>query len=43
MPAISMFYGIIIKLYNNGEQKLYDARPLLAKSIYKPLNNLSFF
>lgn len=29
--------------FANGEKKLYDARPLLAKSIYKPLNNLSFF
>lgn len=29
--------------FANGEQKLYDARPLLEKSIYKPLNNLSFF
>lgn len=29
--------------FANGEQKLYDARPLLTKSIYKPLNNLSFF
>lgn len=29
--------------FANGEQKLYDAHPLLAKSIYKPLNNLSFF
>lgn len=24
-------------------KKLFDARPLLAKAIYKPLNNLSFF
>ena len=24
-------------------KKLFDARPLLAKAIYKPLNNLNFF
>ena len=29
--------------FASGEKKLFDARPLLAKAIYKPLNNLSFF
>lgn len=35
-------YTLLIT-FASGEKKLYDARPLLAKAIYKPLNNLSFF
>lgn len=33
----------LILTFVSGEKKLFDARPLLAKAIYKPLNNLSFF
>ena len=33
----------LILTFASGEKKLFDARPLLAKAIYKPLNNLSFF
>lgn len=32
----------LILTFASGEKKLFDARPLLAKAIYKPLNNLSF-
>lgn len=35
-------YNLIIT-FANGEKKVYNARPLLKKSIYSPLNNLSFF
>ena len=33
----------LILTFVSGEKKLFDARPLLAKAIYKPLNNLVFF
>ena len=33
----------LILTFASGEKKLFDARPLLAKAIYKPLTNLSFF
>ena len=33
----------LILAFASGAKKLFDARPLLAKAIYKPLNNLSFF
>ena len=33
----------LILTFASREKKLFDARPLLAKAIYKPLNNLSFF
>ena len=33
----------LILTFVSGEKKLFDARPLLAKAIYKPLNNLGFF
>lgn len=29
--------------FASGEQKLYNARPLLEKPIYSPLKNLAFF
>ena len=29
--------------FADGEQKVYDARPLLEKEIYAPLRNLPFF
>lgn len=29
--------------FSNGEKKLYDAAPLLGKSLYKELNSLDFF
>lgn len=32
----------LILTFVSGEEKLFDARPLLAKAIYKPLNNLVF-
>lgn len=35
-------YTLVIT-FASGEQKVYDAKPLLAKAIYKPLNNLNFF
>ena len=33
----------LILTFVSGEKKLFDTRPLLAKVIYQPLNNLSFF
>ena len=35
-------YTLIIT-FASGEKKIFDAHPLLAKNIYKPLNNISFF
>lgn len=29
--------------FTGGEQKLYNAKPLLEKAIYAPLKNISFF
>ena len=33
----------LVLTFVSAEKKLFDARPLLAKAIYKPLNNLNFF
>lgn len=33
----------LLLTFVTGEKKIYDARPLLKKSIYTPLKNLSFF
>ena len=33
----------LIVTFCDGEQKIYDARPLLNKPIYRELQNLSFF
>ena len=30
-------------LFSDGELKVYDAKPLLVKPIYKQLNDLTFF
>lgn len=35
-------YKLIIT-FANGEQRIYDALPLLKKNIFEPLKNLSFF
>ena len=35
-------YTLLIT-FAGGETRLYDARPLLAKSIYAPLQSLPFF
>jgi hypothetical protein len=35
-------YTLVLS-FSNGEARIYDARPLLKKRIYKPLNDLSFF
>lgn len=35
-------YTLLIT-FSRGEKRIYNARPLLEKSIYAPLNNLSFF
>ena len=35
-------YTLLIT-FSSGEQRIYNARPLLKKSIYAPLKNLSFF
>lgn len=29
--------------FENGERRIYDARPLLGKPIFAQLNNISFF
>lgn len=29
--------------FSTGEKRLFDAKPLLVKKIYKPLNNIAFF
>lgn len=33
----------LLLTFQDGTQKLYNARPLLDKKIYSSLNNLSFF
>ena len=35
-------YTLLIT-FTGGEQRVYNARPLLEKSIYSPLKNLAFF
>ena len=35
-------YELIIT-FTNGEQRIFDARPLLSKPVFKPLANKSFF
>ena len=35
-------YTLIIT-FEGGEKRVYDARPLLKKEIYKPLRNIAFF
>lgn len=33
----------LLLTFADGSEKLYDARPLLKKAIYAPLNNIDFF
>lgn len=33
----------LLLTFADGEKRVYDARPLLRKPIYEPLNNLAFF
>lgn len=33
----------LLLTFADGERKIYDARPLLKKTIYSQLNNLPFF
>lgn len=33
----------LLLTFVTGEKRIYDARPLLQKTIYLPLNNLNFF
>lgn len=35
-------YTLLIT-FTSGEQRIYNARPLLEKAIYSPLKNLAFF
>lgn len=35
-------YTLLIT-FTGGEQRIYNARPLLKKEIYSPLKNLAFF
>lgn len=35
-------YTLLIT-FTGGEQRIYNARPLLEKAIYSPLKNLAFF
>lgn len=35
-------YTLLIT-FSSGEKRIYNARPLLEKKIYAPLNNISFF
>ena len=35
-------YTLLIT-FENGEQRIYDARPLLSKPIFSKLNNITFF
>jgi len=29
--------------FNNGERRMFDAKPLLSKGVFKPLQNRSYF
>lgn len=33
----------LLLTFSNGEQRVFDARPLLEMKVYSPLKNLSFF
>jgi hypothetical protein len=33
----------LLLVYYSGEQRIYDARPLLDKNIYAPLKSIAFF
>ena len=33
----------LLLTFSNGEQRVFDARPLLEMKVYSPLKNLAFF
>ena len=33
----------LLLTFNNGEQRIFDARPLLSMNVFKPLQNKEFF
>ena len=34
---------MLLLTFEDGSKKIYDARPLLQKALFKKLNNISFF